>query len=143
MDESTGMSWITPVLYEGHKTNPTIDSTYDLISVTENEHIPFPIKRVFWVYLNDLMIRGKHAHRKCRQVMYCVKGKVIARLYQVNEQNRIAKEAKITLTEQSLGLLIELFTFIDYTTVDSKEAIVVVLASEPYDPEDIIEYRSS
>lgn len=40
-----------------------------------NTHIPFEIKRVFWIYGSPYdAIRGGHAHKECEQVIIAVSG---------------------------------------------------------------------
>ena len=37
--------------------------------------IPFPLKRIFWITdVSSEYNRGGHAHRKCKQMICCVKG---------------------------------------------------------------------
>ena len=47
-----------------------------VLSYAEAEqHIPFPIKRLFWIYgVKSGMSRGGHAHKKCKQAIIAVKG---------------------------------------------------------------------
>jgi hypothetical protein len=57
---------------------PKIDDGIDgTISVAEYlNHIPFPIKRVYYIYnlLNQKAARGEHAHKKLEQVLFCING---------------------------------------------------------------------
>ena len=43
------------------------------LSVVEDE-IPFPIRRVFYIYDVDDSVRGGHRHKKTIQAAICVKG---------------------------------------------------------------------
>lgn len=62
----------------GWITLPRIEDGIDgTISVAENmKHIPFEIKRVYYIYnlLNREAIRGKHAHKKLQQALFCING---------------------------------------------------------------------
>jgi len=43
------------------------------LTVIEKE-IPFPIKRIFYIYNVDQSVRGKHRHHKTIQAAICIKG---------------------------------------------------------------------
>lgn len=46
-----------------------------LVAVEGGKEIPIPIKRVFYVFgAREDVVRGKHAHRECTQVLVCVNG---------------------------------------------------------------------
>ena len=58
---------------------PMIKDGFDgIISVAEEARtIPFKIKRVYYIYNlihHSRVLRGKHAHKKLRQVLFCVNG---------------------------------------------------------------------
>ena len=36
----------------------------------------FTIKRIFTIKAKKNSIRGKHAHKKCRQILYCLDGEI-------------------------------------------------------------------
>jgi dTDP-4-dehydrorhamnose 3,5-epimerase-like enzyme len=45
------------------------------LAVLEESAAGFPIKRVFYVYGAQAgTVRGRHAHKECRQVIVCVRG---------------------------------------------------------------------
>ena len=54
---------------------PHGDERGQLVALEENNDIPFDIKRVYYMYdtVSDA-IRGKHAHKKLRQILICVHG---------------------------------------------------------------------
>jgi len=60
------------------KLTNIIDGFDGTLSIAEgNKHIPFGIKRVYYIYnlINDeSVIRGKHAHKKTEQVIFCING---------------------------------------------------------------------
>lgn len=48
----------------------------NLVIAESNKNIPFSIKRIY--YINDLFnknnVRGKHAHKKLEQIIFCING---------------------------------------------------------------------
>ena len=58
------------------------DERGELIALENNESVPFKIKRVY--YINKLFspkaIRGKHAHKKLEQIIFCVNGSFVLNL---------------------------------------------------------------
>ena len=103
-----------------------------LIALEGNGEIPFDIKRIYYIYNVPKEIkRGFHAHKTLEQVLICVSGSV-----KIKVDN--GKERKIIeLSDLSKGLYIgpsvwhEMYDF-------SKNAVLLVLASEHYNEEDYI-----
>lgn len=108
------------------------DSRGQLIAIEEYDEIPFMIKRVYYIYdTNSDVTRGCHAHRTLKQLLVCVSGNCKIRLDD-------GKESQIVLLDKpNEGILIcdtiwrEMFDF-------SKDAVLLVLASEIYDEKDYI-----
>ena len=58
-------------------TRTMVEPDGNLVPIESNHDIPFPIKRVFYVYgVKNQDDRGKHSHYKTKQVLICVHGKV-------------------------------------------------------------------
>ena len=100
------------------------------LTVIENV-LPFEIKRIFYIYGVDDSIRGGHRHHKTVQAAICIKGRCKIR-------NNDGTEIKIfSLHKPSECLILEqkdwheMFDF-------SKNAILMVLASENFDENDYI-----
>lgn len=98
-------------------------------SLTVIEDCPFEIKRVFWIYnVPEGQSRAGHSHDLCEQILICVKGSVLVNgndeITWLNEPNRMLY---IPVNTQ-----IELYRF-------SENAVLLVLASEKYDPTDQIQ----
>lgn len=93
--------------------------------------IPFEIKRVFYIYGVDDSERGGHRHKKTVQAAICIQGKCT--IY----NNNGATEEEYLLDNPSKCLIINpedwhtMFSF-------SKDAILMVFASEYFDKEDYI-----
>ncbi len=103
-----------------------------LVPVEENHTIPFDIKRVYYIYHVEKGVRrGFHSHRELQQALICVHGEVKI-LTKTPEE-----ELTICLNNPSEALLIgpmvwrEMYDFSD-------DAVLLVLASEPYDESDYI-----
>lgn len=95
-------------------------------------HIPFTPKRYFTVFdVPGKHVRGEHAHRRCHQFLVSVRGSVTV----VVDDGRTAEE--LTLDEPGIGLYVPPMVWaVQYRY--SPDAILLVLASDPYDPADYI-----
>jgi len=96
------------------------------------DQIPFEIKRVYYITSPVAGLpRGKHAHKKTRQVLFCLKGKVRMVL------NNGRKKSEIVLSSPEKGIMIEPKTW--HEMLDMNEnTVLLVLASKRYDPKDYI-----
>jgi dTDP-4-dehydrorhamnose 3,5-epimerase-like enzyme len=100
------------------------------LTVVENV-LPFKIKRVFYIYGVDGSVRGGHRHHKTIQAVICIKGR--CKIF-----NNDGTQTNIySLRTPSQCLILEqkdwhkMFDF-------SKNAILMVLASENFDEGDYI-----
>ena len=93
--------------------------------------MPFAIRRIFYIYGVDESVRGGHRHRATVQAAVCIKGS--CRIY----NNNGVEENYFSLDQPHKCLLIEPE---DWHTMDqfSPDAILMVLASEYFDPNDYI-----
>ena len=96
------------------------------------EHVPFDIKRAYWVYdVPGGENRGGHAHRGCEELLVAVSGS-----FRVTLNDGRGKETYL-LNHPWQGLLIG--TGIWRTLEDfSSGAVCLVLASQPFDERDYI-----
>lgn len=61
-----------PVIYD---FNVRGDERGSLIAIEEQRDIPFPIRRIYYIFgTQPGVIRGLHAHRQLQQVMVCLHG---------------------------------------------------------------------
>ncbi len=95
-------------------------------------HVPFPVKRAYWVY--DVPAgesRGGHAHKRLQQMVVAVSGSFTVTLDNGKERETIL------LNHPWQGLLIDTNT---WRTLDdfSSGAVCLVLASEHYEEDDYI-----
>lgn len=108
------------------------DERGQLIALEENKNIPFPIKRVYFMYDTQKDVhRGLHAHKKLQQVLFCVSGSCTIRL----DDGREKVEVKLSRPEKGLyigpGIWREMYDFQIGT-------VLMVLASEYYNESDYI-----
>ncbi len=108
-----------------------IDEGY-LCFMEENNHIPFSIKRVYYIF--DVIknaVRGRHTHKNTKQVIFCLRGSVTIIL-----DNGKDKEA-ITLNKPNQGLFLD--TMIWHEMVGFKDnTLLLVVASEIYKDDDYV-----
>jgi len=93
--------------------------------------LPFDIKRVFYIYGVDSSVRGGHRHHKTIQAAICIQGSCT--IY--NNDNHIEENFLLNSPDKCLILnphdWHEMFDF-------SEDAILMVFASESFDPQDYI-----
>ena len=107
-----------------------------LLGVTEFADLPFVPQRFFWLSsIEGNAIRADHAHRTCHQLLVCLAGSLTATITTVT--NEVVAHAMSLGTTIHLAPLhwLELSAF-------SPDAVLGVLASEPYDQREYITERS-
>lgn len=112
---------------------PFISDVRGSLSVAEAEqHLPFTPKRLFWVFdVPTNKVRGEHAHKKLQQYLICLKGSI----------NIVVDDAKtrkeIILDCPNKGLFLPAGVWgVQYNY--SKDAVLLVAASDTYDPDDYL-----
>lgn len=108
------------------------DARGQLVALEEGIDIPFPIKRVYYIFdTKEGVRRGFHAHQDLEQMLVCVRGSCKVLL----DDGR--SKVVVHLKEPTKGLYIgegiwrEMFDF-------SSDAVLLVLASKPYNEDDYI-----
>ena len=93
--------------------------------------IPFDVKRIFYIYGVDDSIRGGHRHKKTIQAAICLRGSCL--IY--NDDNQVQQDFNLKSPDQCLILepqdWHQMYQF-------TEDAILMVLASEYFDPDDYI-----
>jgi dTDP-4-dehydrorhamnose 3,5-epimerase-like enzyme len=108
------------------------DKRGSLVSIEANKHIPFDVKRVYYIYgTKQGESRGFHAHKNLQQLAVCVAG----RCYMFIDDG-INKES-VCLDSPSRGLLIGNNVWREMRDF-SDNCVLLVLASEHYDESDYI-----
>lgn len=102
------------------------------LSALEFDGLPFPPRRAFVVHdVPDQHVRGAHAHRTCAQLLICVAGEVSC----VADDG--ANRQEFRLASPAAGLLLPPLVWgMQYRY--SADAVLLVLAENPYDPDDYI-----
>ena len=115
-----------------HRLQLAEDLRGRLAAVEFVRHVPFVPRRCFMVFdVPGKEVRGEHAHRRCSQFLICARGSL-----SVVVDDGSARE-EIVLDQPDLGLHVPAMTWaIQYRY--SPDALLVVLASDPYDPDDYI-----
>jgi len=103
-----------------------------LIAIENGHEIDFDIKRVYYIYgtPNDVT-RGKHAHRRLQQVLICVSGSCRILLDNGTERETVL------LNQPNHGIYLREFIWREMTDF-SNDCVLLVLASELYDPDEYI-----
>ncbi len=95
--------------------------------------IPFDIKRVFYIYGVDDSVRGNHRHHQTVQAAICIKGS--CRVCSQSGPGMVVEEFLLNSPAKCLIIEPRDYHWMDQFTPD---AILMVLASKKYDPEDYI-----
>ena len=102
------------------------DQRGSLTVIEGGQHIPFEIKRVFYLYdVSASAVRGAHAHKTLHQLLVCVTGSLDVR----------ANEKAYHLSVPWEGLYIPPMTWVDVFNF-APGSICLVLCSEKYDESD-------
>lgn len=106
------------------------DMRGDLSVVEYAKHIPFVPQRCFWVFdVPSTEIRGEHAHKLLHEYLVCIRGSISV----VVDDGVVRKE--LVLDRANIGLYLPPKVWrIHYKY--SKDAVLLVFASAPYDPSD-------
>ncbi len=114
--------------------SPHGDERGKLIALEElSELVPFEVKRVYYIYdTTPGTVRGNHAHKTLKQVIFCVSG---ACTVVCEMPDGTKSEHRLDWPDR--GLLIEGLVWRQMKDF-SKDAVLMVLASEPYDEADYI-----
>ena len=111
------------------------DPRGNLTYIYSEEHVPFDIRRVFYIY--DVPAgkdRGSHAHRECWQFIVAASGALEVYLFDGKE------ERTVTLNRPYEGLLVPPGIWA-HEQGFSSGALCLVLASHKYDEADYIRDR--
>ncbi len=114
------------------RLNEVRDLRGNLTAAEIGKDVPFEVKRYFIVYdVPSLEVRGEHAHRLCKQFLVALMGKVHVLVDDGSQRE------EFILDSPNFGLYMPQMTWgVQYKY--SSNAILMVLASEPYDPGDYI-----
>lgn len=108
------------------------DERGQLIAIEELKETPFEIKRIYYMFdTKENVRRGYHSHRSLEQILVCVHGSCKI----VFDDGYERKEFVLDRPDEGIyvgpNIWREMFDF-------SADAVLMVLASQPYDEKDYI-----
>jgi hypothetical protein len=120
---------VSPYLF---RLKTASDLRGSLVAGEIDKDIPFAPKRFFLVHdVPSIESRGSHAHKKCHQFLVCVAGQVRAIV------DDGSKKFEFSLDSPDLGVYMPPMTWGTQYKY-SKDAVLLVLASDAYDASDYI-----
>ena len=103
-----------------------------LVAIEEQIDIPFDIKRVYYMYdTGENVTRGYHSHRSLEQILICVAGSCKIILDNGEERETVMLNNPYEGLYVASNIWREMCEF-------SKDAVLLVLASELYDENDYV-----
>jgi len=114
----------------------TIIDNGGYLSLVENKYdIPFDTKRIYYIYnVPNNEVRGKHAHKKNKQLLICLNGMVTVKC----DDGKGGKK-NFTLDSHRKGLYIPELIWDEQTYISNKDNVMLlVLSSVKYTPSDYI-----
>lgn len=115
-----------------HRLRQATDLRGSLVAANFATDLPFVPRRTFTVFdVPTRDVRGEHAHRVCEQFLVCLRGSVAA----VVDDGKQRQEFR--LDRPDVGLYMPALTWGTQYHY-SEDAVLLVFASEEYDPDDYI-----
>ena len=109
------------------------NNTGKLVPVDFNKELPIKIKRIFYIYGKKNSIRGDHAHKKCYQLFFPIKGSVDLTFNDGDKKKIIQLNPKKNVAVLIYNLVWCKLKFL------SKNSIVMVGCDRKYEFNDYIE----
>ena len=111
---------------------PKVVDDRGCLCFAEHKHLPFEIKRIFWIYgVGDGKTRGGHAHKTCAEVVFPVNGS-----FEILVDNGYESKT-FFMDSPSRGIYIAPNVWCHLRNFSS-DAVCVVLASQEYNPKGYI-----
>lgn len=108
------------------------DKNGNLISLEQNNNIPFEIKRMYYIYgTGSDITRGHHAHKKLKQVLVAISGSCDIKIDNGKEEH------SVNLSSPEKGLLIDSVVWREMSNFSS-DCVLVVLADSLYEEGDYL-----
>lgn len=108
-----------------------VSESGELVVMEGGGPVPFQIARVFFVHAPAQVVRGRHAHRRCIQLMLCSAGRIEVVCDDGTDTSRFMLENRCT------GLLVPPGLWASQQYVDANSGLVV-LCNRPYEADDYI-----
>lgn len=111
---------------------PKISDDCYLCFAQNPTHIPFSIKRIFYILQAQLGLpRGAHAHYKTEQILFCIQGSI--KMVLDNGKRR----EEIILDQPEVGIFLDKMIWHEMQEF-KKDTILLVIASRKYNNKDYI-----
>lgn len=108
------------------------DEAGELLWAQVGTHLPFEARRMFCIHgVPAGQVRGRHAHRRLHQVLVCLRGQCVVTLDDGTQRDRVV------LDVPHRALYVPPLVWATQREF-SADALLVVLASEVYRPDDYI-----
>jgi len=108
------------------------DARGSLGFVETGKHVPFEIRRVFYIYgVPKGVKRGGHAHKKCKQMFIVLQGSA-----DIATDDGKSKSIH-SFSGPTEGLYVPERTWVEMQNI-SEGAVIIVMCSEHYDPDDYV-----
>ena len=104
-----------------------------LLPITFSNKFPIKVKRIFFIYGKKKYKRGDHAHKKCSQVFFAIKGKI-----KINMKYKNTNKSVFLNYNRSRALLVPPKIWSSIEFVDN-QSVALVLTDYEYDFKDYIE----
>ena len=104
-----------------------------LLPITFGNKFPIKVKRIFFIYGKKKHKRGDHAHKKCSQVFFAIKGKI-----KINIKYKNTNKSVFLNYNGSRALLVPPKIWSSIEFVDN-QSVALVLTDYEYDFRDYIE----
>ena len=104
-----------------------------LLPITFSNKFPIKVKRIFFIYGKKKYKRGDHAHKKCSQVFFAIKGKI-----KINIKYKNTNKSVFLNYNGSRALLVPPKFWSSIEFVDN-QSVALVLTDYEYDFKDYIE----
>ena len=104
-----------------------------LLPITFSNKFPIKVKRIFFIYGKKKYKRGDHAHKKCSQVFFAIKGKI-----KINMKYKNTNKSVFLNYNRSRALLVppKIWSSIEFV---KNQSVALVLTDYEYDFKDYIE----
>ena len=106
-----------------------------LLALDFKKTFPIEIKRIFYIYGKKNLIRGDHAHKKCKQIFIPISGKTELKIKDNNHEKRII------LQKKNIAVLVPNLTWCSLKFSDNN-SVVMVACDRKYEYNDYIEKYS-
>lgn len=105
----------------------------NLFIAEARREIPFPIKRVYFIncLANPKAVRGRHAHRRLEQMIFCINGSFMLHL----DDGR--RKQRMRLDDPAVGIRLGPYLWHTMSSF-SYDCVILVFAADWYDATDYI-----